>query len=175
MSFPSACAPAGKSSRRRSRRAGAAPQKRKTRILASQPALERTRSQLYSAVFSCVHCIRTRRVSTRCSEDAAQDRLHALRNAHFTTQALHWRYRTHGTEPTLGSILWRYGYPTTQALHQRHVVLEPRPQSLRRRIRISCAPTSAREDTRRSLFSSSHSALPCTTPSYRPDVGAFST
>ena len=50
-----------------------------TRILVSQPALERTRIQLFSTVFSRVHCICSPSlVFRRCSEYSTQHRLPAL-------------------------------------------------------------------------------------------------
>ena len=42
------------------------------RACVPQPALERTRTPLCSAVFSCGHCIRSPLVLTRCPEDTAQ-------------------------------------------------------------------------------------------------------
>ena len=47
-------------------------------ILAFQPALERTRTPLYSTVFRCMHCLSVAR-SAQCSEFTAQYRLPAPR------------------------------------------------------------------------------------------------
>jgi len=132
------------------------------RTLASQPALERTRTPPHSPVFRCIHCLRTPRLHGPVIEMSSRGARSTLRGTVFppscrrvasvgcfyhmvsdfesarryfskATTLNHrfapaWvgfghafaaqdesdqaiaAYRTaHGSEPTLGSVLWRYG------------------------------------------------------------------
>ena len=52
-------------------------------LLYPNPALERTRTPLYSVVVRCIHCTLPSIALTRCPEDATQHRIPALRLVYF--------------------------------------------------------------------------------------------